>query len=101
LQERLTAAVTEAVAAAEAAADEAQQQIRALQEEASGLRATNTALHTALEEVHAAAASYQVRCSWLPVDCTQWCISAWHPLLSVCICMEVVHANVWQGPALA
>jgi hypothetical protein len=60
MQERLTAAVTEAVAAAEAAADEAQQQICALQEEASGLRATNTALHSALEEVHAAAASYQV-----------------------------------------
>jgi chromosome segregation ATPase len=70
LQERLTAAVTEAVASAEAAADEAQQQIRALQEEAAGLRATNTALHTALEEVHAAAASYQVR--WLTRDCSVW-----------------------------
>lgn len=54
-------AVTDAVAAADAAADEAQQQALGLQQEAASLRATNTALHQALEEVHAAAASYQVQ----------------------------------------
>lgn len=70
MQERLAAAVTDAVAAAEAAADEAQQQILQLQLEASGLCTTNKALHQALEEVHAAAASYQVSTAAMHRQCT-------------------------------
>lgn len=58
-QERLAAAVTETITAAEAAADEAAQQIMHLQQEANRLQATNTALHQTLEEVHSAAASYK------------------------------------------
>jgi hypothetical protein len=58
-QERLAAAVTETITVAEAAADEAAQQIMALQQDLSRLQATNTALHQTLEEVHSAAASYK------------------------------------------
>lgn len=58
-QERLAAAVTETITAAEAAADEAAQQIMTLQQDLSRLQATNAALHATLEEVHAAAASYK------------------------------------------
>jgi hypothetical protein len=52
--------VAEAIGAAEAAADEAQQQILALQHEAAGLRATNQTMHQMLDELHTAAAKYQV-----------------------------------------
>jgi hypothetical protein len=55
----MSAAVTEAVTAAEAAADEAAQQIMGLQQELASLGATNAQLHDALEDVHAAAASYR------------------------------------------
>jgi hypothetical protein len=58
-QERLAAAVTETITVAEAAADEAAQQIMALQQDVSRLQATNAALHQTLEEVHTAAASYK------------------------------------------
>lgn len=58
-QERLAAAVTETITAAEAAADEAAQQIMTLQQDSSRLQATNAALHQTLEEVHAAAASFK------------------------------------------
>lgn len=64
-QERLVAAVTAAEAAAEAAVDEAVQQVVALQQQLARLRESNAALHQTLEEVHAAAASYKVRCGRL------------------------------------
>jgi hypothetical protein len=59
VQERLAAAVTETITAAEAAADEAAQQMMNLQQDISRLQATNAALHQTLEEVHSAAASYK------------------------------------------
>lgn len=68
LQERVAAAVGEAVAVAEAASDEAQAQVHTLQLQIAELAAANAALHAALEELAAAASTHQVRCSTYVCD---------------------------------